>query len=143
MSEITLKSLLPEIYFEVKETMSEGELFQNKTLRPILKYQSAGLCRLTLMYCFQMNPAFGTLSAAKKRKMVSDLLSGNQALRNQLTGMIISFFKKKKSYPRWIIFLSCSRLSKPGSITLSFCTCKILPVFEIIQISPASSCLSA
>ena len=94
MSEITLKSLLPEIYFEEKETMSEGELFQNKTLRPILKYQSAGLCRLTLMYCFQMNPAFGTLSAAKKRKMVSDLLSGNQALRNQLTGMIISFFDK-------------------------------------------------
>ena len=94
MSEITLKSLLPEIHFEAKETMSEGELFQNKTLRPILKFQSAGLCRLTLIYCFQMNPGFGALSGAKKRKMVSDLLSGNQALRNQLTGMIVSFFDK-------------------------------------------------
>ena len=94
MSETNLKSLLPEIHFEVKETMSEGELFQNTTLRPILKFQSAGLCRLTLIYCFQMNPGFGTLSGTKKRKMISDLLTGNQALRNQLTGMIISFFDK-------------------------------------------------
>lgn len=94
MSEVTLKSLLPEIFFQEKETMSEGELFQNRVLRPILKFQTAGLCRLALMYCLQMNPTFGQLSAAKKRKMISDLLSGNQALRNQLTGMIISFFDK-------------------------------------------------
>lgn len=91
MSTTTLKSLLPTIPFEKKETMTALELFQNEILRPILKFQNAGLCRLTLSYCYQMNPAFSSLSATKKRKMINELLSGNQALRNQLTGMIISF----------------------------------------------------
>lgn len=91
MSTTTLKSLLPAIAFEKKETMTDLELFQNEILRPILKYQNTGLCRLTLSYCYQMNPAFSSLSGTKKRKMLNDLLSGNQALRNQLTGMIISF----------------------------------------------------
>lgn len=94
MSEPTIKSLLPIIHFAEKETMTEAELFQNQVLRPILQFQSPGLCRVTLLYCIQMNPAFGSLSGTKKRKMISDLLSGNQALRNQLTGMIISFFDK-------------------------------------------------
>jgi uncharacterized membrane-anchored protein YjiN (DUF445 family) len=43
-----------------------------------------------------MNPSFGTLSGTKKRKMLNDLLSGNQALRNHLIGMIISFFDKQE-----------------------------------------------
>lgn len=91
MSTTTLKSLLPTIAFEKKETMTALELFQNEILRPILKFQNTGLCRLTLSYCYQMNPAFSSLSGTKKRKMINELLSGNQALRNQLTGMIISF----------------------------------------------------
>ena len=94
MSDITIKSLLPTIHFEIKPTMSEAELFQNQVLRPILKFQTSGICRVSLIYCFQMNPGFGALSGTKKRKMLNDLLSGNQALRNQLTGMIISFFDK-------------------------------------------------
>jgi hypothetical protein len=96
MSEINIKSLLPAIKFEITESMTESELFQNQTLRPILKFQGPGLCRLTLMYCFQMNPNFGSLSGTKKRKMLNDLLSGNQALRNHLIGMIISFFDKQE-----------------------------------------------
>lgn len=94
MSDPTLKSLLPVIHFETTASMSEGELFQNQVLRPVLKYQTAGICKLALVYCLQMNPAFRGLSGTKKRKMLNDLLSGNQALRNQLTGMIISFFDK-------------------------------------------------
>ena len=96
MSEINIKSLLPIIKFDLTESMTESELFQNQTLRPILKFQGPGLCRLTIMYCFQMNPSFGTLSGTKKRKMLNDLLSGNQALRNHLIGMIISFFDKQE-----------------------------------------------
>jgi len=96
MSEINIKSLLPIIKFDLTESMTDTELFQNQTLRPILKFQGPGLCRLTLIYCFQMNPGFGGLSGTKKRKMLNDLLSGNQALRNHLIGMIISFFDKQE-----------------------------------------------
>lgn len=96
MSEINIKSLLPIIKFDITESMTEAELFQNQTLRPILKFQGPGLCQLTLIYCFQMNPGFGGLSGTKKRKMLNDLLSGNQALRNHLIGMIISFFDKQE-----------------------------------------------
>jgi hypothetical protein len=96
MSEINIKSLLPIIKFDITESMTEAELFQNQTLRPILKFQGPGLCRLTLIYSFQMNPGFGGLSGTKKRKMLNDLLSGNQALRNHLIGMIISFFDKQE-----------------------------------------------
>lgn len=96
MSEINIKSLLPVIKFEITESMTDSELFQNTTLRPILKFQSSGLCRLSLLYCYQMNPSFVSLSATKKRKMLNDLLSGNQALRNHLIGMIISFFDKQE-----------------------------------------------
>lgn len=96
MSEINIKSLLPIIKFDITESITEAELFQNQTLRPILKFQGPGLCRLTLIYCFQMNPGFGGLSGTKKRKMLNDLLSGNQALRNHLVGMIISFFDKQE-----------------------------------------------
>jgi len=96
MSEVNIKSLLPIIKFDITESMTEAESFQNQTLRPILKFQGPGLCRLTLIYCFQMNPGFGGLSGTKKRKMLNDLLSGNQALRNHLIGMIISFFNKQE-----------------------------------------------
>ena len=92
MSNSKIKALLPEIKFEFTESMSITELFQNQILRPILKFQNEGLCRLVLHHCFQMNPKFGELSNTKKRKMLNDLISGNQALRNNLIGMIISFF---------------------------------------------------
>ena len=92
MTRNSLKNLLPTIPFEKNASMSESELFQNSVLRPILKYQDALLCQLTIYFCQQMNPTFQSLSGTKQRKMIKDIITGNQILRNNLIGVIISFF---------------------------------------------------
>lgn len=105
MSISSIKALLPEVHFERNDSMTAVELFNHEVLRPILKFQSKALCRLTLHYCFQLNPAYGTLSGTKKRKMLNDQLSGNQPLRNQLNGLIIGLFEAED----WTFYLQHQR----------------------------------
>lgn len=92
MSSNSIKKLLPIINFDKNDSMTENELFQNSILRPILKYQDSIVCQLTLHFCLQMNPTFNSLATTKQRKMIKEVISGNQILRNNLIGVIISFF---------------------------------------------------
>ncbi len=85
--------LLPEILFDESLDSTEIQTYQNKYLRPILKFQHAHLRLLVIHWCTQTNPLFLDLSVQAKRKMVSQILQNNQALRNQIIGIISGYLE--------------------------------------------------
>jgi len=87
-----LLSLRPDLSHLLTETSSEAELFQNRTLRPILKMQHDVLLKLT-----QHFPHFNSLLHHEKTKedykaAVIEFLKNQMALKNQIIGLIIGHF---------------------------------------------------
>jgi hypothetical protein len=86
-------SLLPEIFFDESLDSSEIELFQNKYLRAILKYQHEYLNLFVLDCCKQMNPSLSNLPEKERKRFIRQTIQNNQALRNQCIGLIIGFLE--------------------------------------------------
>ena len=76
----------------VRADMSADEQFQNATLRPILKLQHPLLMQVLSHFLQSRKKDFKQLSAAKKEAYIYDLLLKNQALKNELKGMLIGQF---------------------------------------------------
>lgn len=85
--------LLPELFFDESLDSTELELFQNKYLRPILKYQHGHLSALVKACCIQMNPHFMNLMEKERKQFTRQLMQNNQALRNQCIGLIVGFLE--------------------------------------------------
>lgn len=85
--------LLPEIFFDESLDSTELELFQNKYLRSILKYQHDYLKALVRSNCEQMNPGFLNLTEREKMRFTRQTIQNNQVLRNQCLGLIIGFLE--------------------------------------------------
>ena len=86
-------SLLPEIFFDESLDSTALELFQNKYLRSILKYQHDYLAALVRDTCMQMNPDFLHLMGKEQHRFMRQLIKNNQALRNQCIGLIVGFLE--------------------------------------------------
>lgn len=74
------------------ENSSLEELFQNKTLRPILKLQNDLFIEVFINYAIKQKNVFFTLSPEKKLGYIENVIQRDVKFRNSLKGMIIALF---------------------------------------------------
>ena len=77
---------------EQKEATSSGELFQNNTLRPILKLQNELLISIFKSYIAQHKNSFYDLGPAKKSDFIDNALQRDIALKNVCKGLVMGMF---------------------------------------------------
>lgn len=77
---------------EVTEQSSQEEIFQNKTLRPILKLQNDLFIESFLNYVNKHKGDFYNLSIEKKLFFIENAIQKDIKFRNALKGMVIALF---------------------------------------------------
>ncbi len=76
----------------IKSQSSAEEIFQNNTLRPILKLQNEVLLALFSTYIVQQKNVFHDLSTVKKLAYIDHAVQRDNSFRNVLKGIIIALF---------------------------------------------------
>lgn len=71
---------------------SSEEIFQNKTLRPILKLQNELLAEAFINYAVKQKGQFFTLNTEKKLLYIENAIHRDIKFRNALKGMIMGLF---------------------------------------------------
>lgn len=71
---------------------SAEEIFQNKTLRPILKLQNDLFIQVFINYAVKQKNVFFSLTPEKKMVYIENVIHRDIKFRNSLKGMIIAFF---------------------------------------------------
>jgi hypothetical protein len=97
----TLGTILPQSTLE--------EIFQNKTLRPILKLQNDLFIQVFIKYAQKQKNVFFTLTPDKKLAYIENVIQKDIKFRNSLKGMIIGLFTVEE-YGEYI--LNSSNLNK-------------------------------
>ncbi len=87
-----------EFLGEITNGISTEELFQNTTLRPILKFQNNLLIELFLSYATKNKNVFFTLSHEKKCIYIDKVTIADTAFRNQLIGVIVGLFSVEEYF---------------------------------------------
>ena len=77
---------------EILEQSSKEEIFQNKTLRPILKLQNDIFVESFLNYVNKHKTDFYNLSTEKKLLFIENAIQKDIKFRNALKGMVIALF---------------------------------------------------
>lgn len=75
---------------------SVEEMFQNKTLRPILKLQNDLFIQVFINYAVKQKNVFFGLTPEKKMTYIENVIHRDIKFRNSLKGMIIAFFTLKE-----------------------------------------------
>jgi hypothetical protein len=76
----------------VSPQSSIEEVFQNKTLRPILKMQNDLFIQVFINYAIKQKNAFFNLTPEKKMAYIENVIQRDIKFRNALKGMIIALF---------------------------------------------------
>ncbi|WP_396143261.1 glyoxalase [Flavobacterium sp.] len=76
----------------ITEQSSSEEIFQNKTLRPILKFQNDLFIEVFTNYAVKQKGVFFTLSPEKKMAYIENTIQRDIKFRNSLKGMVIGLF---------------------------------------------------
>ena len=76
----------------VSSNTSDGERFQNETLRPIIKFQNDLFIAVFTNYIKKYKSVFYNLSLEKKMDYIENAIQKNIKFRNSLKGMIIGQF---------------------------------------------------
>jgi hypothetical protein len=71
---------------------STEEVFQNKTLRPILKLQNDLFIQVFINYAMKQKNVFFSLTPDKKMTYIENVIQRDIKFRNSLKGMVIAFF---------------------------------------------------
>jgi hypothetical protein len=71
---------------------SVEEVFQNRTLRPILKLQNDLFIQVFINYVLKQKGTFFELSPEKKMSYIENVVQRDIKFRNSLKGMVIAFF---------------------------------------------------
>ena len=71
---------------------SSEEVFQNKTLRPILKLQNDLFIQVFINYAVKQKSVFFALTPEKKMAYIENVIHRDIKFRNALKGMVIAFF---------------------------------------------------
>lgn len=89
----TLLAIRPNIE-TIKDSLNttDIETFQNKVLRPILKFQNPLLLHLFVHYANQYKGAFFKLSSQQQLDYIHQSLSTNQRFKSKLIGTVIGLF---------------------------------------------------
>jgi hypothetical protein len=91
-----LINLRPQISSIQFENSTQEELFQNKTLRPIIKLQKNLLVSVFSHYFKKHKYIFYTLSIEKKLDYIENAVHKDMKFRNSLKGIIIGHFTLKE-----------------------------------------------
>lgn len=86
----------------VSSNTSDGERFQNETLRPIIKFQNDLFIAVFTNYIKKYKSVFYNLSIEKKMDYIEHAIQKNIKFRNSLKGMIIGQFTVDE-YENYII----------------------------------------
>ncbi len=76
----------------ITEQSSSEEIFQNKTLRPILKFQNDLFIEVFMNYAVKQKGVFFKLSPDKKMSYIENTIQRDIKFRNSLKGMVIGLF---------------------------------------------------
>ena len=76
----------------INNQSSSEEIFQNKTLRPILKMQNDLLIKVFINYAIKQKNVFFSLTPEKKMVYIENVIQRDIKFRNSLKGMIIALF---------------------------------------------------
>lgn len=71
---------------------SSEEIFQNKTLRPILKLQNDLFIQVFINYAIKQKNVFFNLTPDKKMNYIEHVIQRDIKFRNALKGMVIALF---------------------------------------------------
>lgn len=96
------------------ETTTPTEIFQNQTLRPILKLQNDLYISLFTNYAIRQNSDFNALSSAKKAVMIEQSLQKDNVLKNTFIGMTIGMFTVEEME----VYISDSKVFNKRIITM-------------------------
>ncbi|MCA0132768.1 glyoxalase [Winogradskyella alexanderae] len=77
---------------KIYDSMSEDELFQNKTLRPIIKMQHDLFIAVFKNYIAKRKNVFYELSLQKQLDYIDNAIHKDMKFRNSIKGMIIGQF---------------------------------------------------
>jgi hypothetical protein len=91
-----LKKFRGESLGTLHEQSSAEELFQNNSLRPILKLQNELLITSFLHYTVKNKIDFNELSPEKKRQVIEKAIQKDIKFRNTLKGIIIGLFTNEE-----------------------------------------------
>lgn len=72
--------------------MQSDEIFQNKTLRPILKLQNEILMEIVKNYSIKKQPRYIDFEIDRKSDFIKQSLLNDQKFQNTLKGITIGFF---------------------------------------------------
>jgi hypothetical protein len=86
-----LESIRPEVKVKT-DSSSELEMFQSKTLRPILKFQNELLLAIFSKHLEENKIQFNMLRYDKKEEMIHTALKKDLSLKNELRGLIAGYF---------------------------------------------------
>lgn len=101
------------------ETTTPAEVFQNQTLRPILKLQNDLYLSLFTNYALRQNADFNSLSVGKKNLFIEQSIQKDSVMKNTFIGMTIGMFtleeleiyhSDSKAFNKRIIIMLIERL---------------------------------
>lgn len=81
---------------EVMSTTLSEEIFQNKILRPILKFQNGLLLDVLRNYIQKHNKNFDNLSVDKKISFIESAVQKDIKFRNSLKGFVLGLFTQEE-----------------------------------------------
>jgi hypothetical protein len=90
--DVTIIDLRGETIGSITPQSSGEEIFQNQTLRPILKLQNDLFIQVFVNYAVKQKGAFFTLTPEKKMSYIENVIQRDIKFRNSLKGMIIGLF---------------------------------------------------
>jgi len=92
-----LLHIRPEILSaKVTENMSDEEQFQNRTLRPIIKFQNHIFVSVFKNYISKYKNSFYELTLEKRFEYITNAVQKDMKFRNALKGMIIGHFTSEE-----------------------------------------------
>ena len=94
--DIGLTELRPNSIGNITTNSSSEELFQNQTLRPILKFQNDLFVEVFRNYAVQQKNVFFSLAPQKKMDYIEHVIQRDIKFRNALKGMVIGLFTTKE-----------------------------------------------
>lgn len=76
----------------ITENMSDDEIFQNGTLRPIIKFQNPLFIAMFKNYIAKYKNAFHQLTMQKRFEYIENAVQKDMKFRNSLKGIVIGQF---------------------------------------------------
>lgn len=88
----TVLEIRGETLGTINSQSSLEEIFQNRTLRPILKLQNDLFIQVFINYAIKQKKVFFSLTPEKKMVYIENVIQRDIKFRNSLKGMVIAFF---------------------------------------------------